>query len=239
MRRMPKLQQPFTDWLPDYVNGNLAWPKRWLIRLWLRQSAPGRARLNSLVALRSTIRQQKMLQPDADRLAKIQEQIRRRPAVASARKEAKPRLLTRRAFVLVELLLILLAIGLIWQAVPPGNLLQWTNTAPAETFRVYRAPASGRAGEFVLIREVTADEQRPSYAFLDVQLAPGQDYVYRVETLQPSGFLAVSEPIVAPANAPLAGQLLTFLTLILAALLIFASLNRGSINHRPNHLNGI
>ncbi|MDX1616728.1 MAG: hypothetical protein R3300_20645 [Candidatus Promineifilaceae bacterium] len=234
MKPMPWLQQELRQWLPNYLNGHLGRPQRWLVQIWLRWSSDGRAHLATHRAVRRAARRQPIADPDPELLSQIRARVLARTQPRPVPTSAKRPVLARRFFVFVELLLVLLAVALIWQALPPGNVLQWTHNAPAETFRVYRAPISEAQDNYVLVREIPADPQDESYQILDLQLTPGQDYIYRIEAVQPSGFLAVSDPIVASAGSTLARQLLAVLTLILVALLLYASL-RPAQEHHPYH----
>jgi hypothetical protein len=114
------------------------------------------------------------------------------------------------------MLTLLLAATLIWQALPPGIVLQWSvEGSTPETFRVYRAEVdAGIESRFELLDELPATAQAQKYTFIDFRLLPGQEYLYRVEGLNSAGQPAASQTITGQGVDALPGQLAILLVFI-------------------------
>jgi hypothetical protein len=108
--------------------------------------------------------------------------------------------------------LIALAVALLWQALPPGLVLQWSvdGTTPTQ-FQIYRALAAGSStpdeSDFVLLSELEARPGEAAYEYVDVRLLPGRSYAYRLEALDDTGFRSTSQTVVRHSQDALLGQI--------------------------------
>ncbi len=204
-----KLNRYFRSWLPAYLNGNLTGLRGWLVRRWARDPR----RQGELAGLRHV--QSAMRETDADLVPRaevwqgILAQIRETPAVVS--RPARPTIWATGMLVMAAVL------TLVWFALPPGIVLQWSVQGDApEAFRVYRAPQTGAADaatlDFALLEQVPANAAEGAYRFMDVQLVPGQSFVYRVEAVGENGQALASQVVVGNALEALPGQLAILLS---------------------------
>lgn len=190
--------------LPPYLNGRLPAPQRLLVAAWLRSSPAARTELANLAALKNALQRVDAPRAHAPLLLQIQSRIRQtRPAPA----------LQRTAWGLGMGLALLLAL-LVVVAAPPGNVLAWSvvGQEPA-AFRIYRASESGGDAEFVLVEERPAEDGAVGYRFVDLWVAPGRAYLYRVEAVNQEGAVITSEVMPSSSLAVLPGQTALVLSL--------------------------
>ena len=117
--------------------------------------------------------------------------------------------------------LLALAIVLLWQALPPGLVLQWSvdGLTPSQ-FQIYRAPTTGVSApaesDFVLLSELEARPGEADYEYVDVRLLPGQAYAYRLEAFDDAGLRSVSQTVVRHSQEALLGQVALLAALAVA-----------------------
>jgi hypothetical protein len=219
-------------WLPAYAGGLVHGWRRLLLKWWLDHDVAAREQLAQIKTLRQEIRRQPQQQPSAAVFLKVQ---------AAIAKEVQPvKTPTRPIFAWVATIVIALAaLLLVWQALPPGISLEWSveGDLPA-AFRVYRAPVAPDSPApnqpFTLLDELQATEAAAAYQFTDWLPLPGQEYVYRVEALDPSGQPTASQMVVGRGLDALAGQLLTLaaLGLLFTAIILIVRDRHAHGDHR-------
>jgi hypothetical protein len=203
--------------LPEYANNTLSPVKRQLVAWWLKRDAAARAELHALQHLREAMQAQPIAFPSPEVFRSLQTRIHTlaKNPPAAARSE--------RGFWRAwagGMGLIFLSLILLWNALPPGIVLQWSaEGGQPVAFRIYRATASDQPGDFELVREMSArkDSATPdshTYTFRDFLLLPGQEYVYRVEVIDQNG-LSTSQTIISDAMEALPGQLATLLATVI------------------------
>jgi len=107
---------------------------------------------------------------------------------------------------------IMLLISIIlWLIVQPGTLLRWSiNGDTPATFRIYRAPVGST--QFVLIDELKATPQQPSYQYADLLVVPGQTYQYMIEIRDQNGITIRSQAAISNSQMTFAAQIALLLT---------------------------
>lgn len=155
--------------------------------------------------LRSAVRDQAQHNPSPAVYERILADVKAQPA-AHARPER-----SRVAIPALALGLIAVAVFLLWQALPPGLVLQWSvdGATPAQ-FQIYRALARGTSApdesDFVLLSELEAQPGEAAYEYVDVRLLPGQSYAYRLEAFDDAGLRSISQTVVRHSQEALLGQ---------------------------------
>ena len=213
----------FNEQLPAYANGSLRGPQRWLIRLWLRARPETARALEGLRHLQGAIRTEATPQPTAVAWHGIRERIQVRPAQNPMTSKIRAQLWGLTA------LLLAISAAFLWNILPPGIVLEWSfDGFTPEEFRVYRAAENTEGNletlDYAIVEEVPFDGGLEAYRFTDLRLVPGKTYVYRVEAVDPNGFLLASNFVAADALQALPGQaalLLAGLGIILALVLLF------------------
>jgi len=167
--------------LPWYVNGTLGADERQAVERWLRDDPQAAAELADWQRWQAALSGQPLYAP----APALRRQVLTRVHGAPARP-----LLPAWAW---GAALAVVALALLWFAIRPGAVLQWSVTdGPMSAFRVYRAPVG--CADFVLLDELPARSDARQYTYVDVRLLPWQDYVYRVEGVGAVG--AVTSPTV-------------------------------------------
>jgi hypothetical protein len=216
-----RLRNKLRSSLLAYVNRTLSRPGRLMIEMWLGRDAAARAELAQLRRLQQGIALSARRQAPKGVLERVRMQVREEATVAGSdvQQVEHQRLTPRLSWVMV-VLLALLAGAIVWFAGPPVVSLEWSVSAgqPSE-FRIYRARLdegldAGNA-DFVLLSEIQAGSSKQDYKYTDLQLLPGQKYMYRVEALDVSGAVVKSNTTLSDSLDALPAQLL-----LLAASLI-------------------
>lgn len=193
--------------LPWYVNGTLSRDERAAVERWLRQSPQAAADLASWRRLSAAVSGQKLGRPSSS--------VRRRVMARTARTQGAARTRRLRHAWVWGAALALAILVVLWSAIQPGIVLQWSvNDGPLTAFRVYRAPAG--SADFDLLQELPAQPDAQRYTYVDARLWPTQTYVYRVEGVRQSGQTALSQSITASALQAFPGQLAILLTSLIA-----------------------
>lgn len=215
--------------LPEYANGNLNWLQARIVREWLKHSSGGRHELEQIESLQAALRGQPAPAPPPAIYQGLRSQIRSKPIEHQRPARAWP------GWILLSALIII-AVALVWQALPPGLELTWSVEGGApKVFRVYRAPANVDAGEtakFTLLSELQANPGEQVYEYLDLRSLPGQMYVYRIEAVDQAGWPAASKVVVGRGQDALPGQILLIMTGLIACygLLLMVQQSRISAN---------
>lgn len=165
--------------------------------------------------LRRALREQPQRRPSPSVYERILADITA-PPVAQAR--------TERSWVAMPALaigLVTLAVILLWQALPPGLVLEWSMDGATPTqFQIYRALASGTSApdesDFVLLSELEARPGDEAYEYVDVRLLPGQSYAYRLEAFDDAGLRSISQTVVRQSQDALLGQIALISALAIA-----------------------
>lgn len=207
------LKRELGPWLPAYAAGTLGGWRRLAVKAWLKRDAVAREQLRQIQALRDDIRRQPQVQPSPDVYLAIQAAIAQDAKPAPAARPVRPAIAWAAAIVIA-----LIALLLVWQALPPGISLEWSvRGEQPQAFRIYRAPMAADSPApsqpFTLLDELPADEATAAYRFTDWLPLPGQAYVYRVEALDQSGQATASQTVIGRGADALAGQLLTLAAL--------------------------
>jgi len=217
--------------LPAYANGSLRGPLRGLVRLWLRARPQATRALEGLQHLQGAIGVEAASQPAAAAWQRIRERIQVRTAPGRMHSKIRAQLWGLTALVLV------ITAAFLWNILPPGIVLEWSfDGFTPEEFRVYRAAENPDGNldtlDYSIIEEVPFDGGLKAYRFTDLRLVPGQTYVYRVEAVDPNGFLLASDFVAADAFQALPGQaalVLAGLGIILALVLLLRQ--AGFVQH--------
>jgi anti-sigma factor RsiW len=194
------------DWLPAYVNGTLDLARKHLVKAWLKRDENSRKREENWQALRKVAREQPQQRPSPAVYQRILADIEPQSAAQSA---------PGRSWVVmpaVAIGLVVLAVILLWQTLPPGLVLEWSVAGATPTqFQIYRAPTSGSTApddsDFVLLSELEARPGEAAYEYVDVRLLPGQNYAYRLEALDDAGLRSISQTVVRRSQDALLGQI--------------------------------
>jgi hypothetical protein len=213
-----RLREEVEQWLPAYAGGLIYGWRRLLLKWWLDRDATARQQLGQIERIRQDVRRQPQEQPAAEVYLRIQ---------AAVAEEVRPAKAPGRPIAVwaTTILIALVALVLVWQALPPGISLEWSVEGELPTaFRVYRAPATADSltpGQpFTLLDELQANEAAAAYQFTDWLPLPGRDYVYRVEALDQTGEPVASQVILSrwvdalPAQLSVAAISVTVLLVI-------------------------
>jgi hypothetical protein len=229
-----KITQHLYTQLPAYINGALNPTQKRIVAFWLKRDEQARITAENLQTLQTAVRRQPRRGPSPAVLGKIQAQIHSQQT-ASSRTTPQRAALQRASLhkpalgfpiLLLSIVTLILAATIMWQALPPGIVLQWSveGQAPA-TYRVYRAAAGSEQiiadNQFKLLDEVSAAGRDRQYTFTDIRLLPGQNYVYRVEGLTAAGQPAASQTITGRAIDALPGQLAMLLVFIFCGYVVW------------------
>jgi anti-sigma factor RsiW len=171
--------------LPALLNGTLAPDEARAVEAALASDPAAEADAAAWRALRSAVAGQPVSAPPPAMLSRVIEQVRvheqaRVPERAAAIQSARAWRWSWAWAWTGGALVALAVIALLWTAVRPGTVLEWSAAGPVQAFRVYRA-AAGTA-EFSLVDEVLAQSGVTAYTFVDGRVWPGA-YVYRVEAV--------------------------------------------------------
>lgn len=222
-----KIDQHLHRLLPAYINGTLNPVQHRLVALWLQRDETARKTAENLKTLQSAVRRQPQPAPPAAVFGRIQAQIQSQHHTAAQpipQTTPPQRAALSYPVLLLSLLTLILAATVMWQALPPGIILQWSVEGQTpEAFRVYRAEVNGRTAaqsQFELLEELPAAEPGQKYTFTDFRLLPGQNYIYRVEGLDASGRPAASQTISGRGIDALPGQVAVLLMLIFAGVTV-------------------
>ena len=220
----------FNSLLPAYASGTLGFVARLACTLWLRIDAAGTSELKKVDSLRQGAMTQTSHTVPPNVLASVQRQIRSAPRLTESRPDigAGRRRRSRMVWV-VPIVLAVVALGAVLYAMPPAILLEWSvvGEQPNE-FRVYRARTSsdgdGGTADFEFLNQIPAADLGQTYSFADIQLLPGQQYLYRVEALDTSGRVVKSNITLGDSISALPGQLalLTAILILTYGLYVFA-----------------
>lgn len=100
---------------------------------------------------------------------------------------------------------------LLWLALRPGVVLQWSLERDGMTsYRIYRASLG--SSQFELIKEIPARADRQQYSFVDAFVLPGRNYVYRVEGVRSDGVTSLSPIVTGGSRDVIPGQLSVIMT---------------------------
>lgn len=209
--------------LPAYINSTLNPVQRKVVAFWLDRDETARKTAENLKTLQSAVQRQPKHTAPAAVFGRIQTQIQNQQATSKSISHKMP--IQRTALgvpvLLLSLVALLLATTVIWQALPPGIVLQWSVEGQMpEAFRVYRAEVNSRtaaSAHFKLLEELPAAEAGQKYTFTDFRLLPNQNYIYRVEGLDAAGRPAASQTISGQGIDALPGQLAILLVLSFTA----------------------
>jgi hypothetical protein len=103
-------------------------------------------------------------------------------------------------------LLTLSVLILLWLAVQPGVVLQWSlNGDGVTSYRIYRAMQG--SSQYEMLKEIPARVNQWEYDFVDTLLVPGKNYKYRVEGIGADGASAYSRSVDGRYLDILPGQL--------------------------------
>ncbi len=201
------------DLLAEYVNGRLAPDKRRQVDAWLETSPQAREELQSWQRIYSAMQDRPLHTPSRAVWLTIERQVMQ-PEKSTQRGTAG----LLEGFVLAAITLLLL-----WWALRPGVLLEWTVSGDSlAAYRIYRSPGDGH--EFVLLGEVAGKPGEVQYRFLDALFLPGQQYIYQVEGVTSTGVSIVSQRVASQPMAALPGQLAILISSlvlgVLAAVLV-------------------
>ena len=215
---------------PAYLNGTLGFVARLACALWLRIDSAAPSELKMVDRLRQGTMTQASHAVPPSALTSIQKRIRSAPQSADKRPDinAGRRRRSRLAWA-IPIILAVLALGAVLYAMPPAILLEWSvvGEQPKE-FRVYRARAGGDGesgtAEFEFLNQIPAGDLGQPYSFADIQLLPGQRYVYRVEALGTNGRIVKSNTTIGDSISALPGQLalLAVVLVLICGFYVFA-----------------
>jgi anti-sigma factor RsiW len=221
------------DWLPPYVNGTLDFARKNLVRAWLMKDEKGREQEEDWQALRKVAREQPQQRPSPAVYQRILADVKPQSTAQSAPGRSWV------AMPAVAISLVVLAVILLWQSLPPGLVLEWSVAGATPTqFQIYRAPTSGTTApndsDFVLLSELEARPGEAAYEYVDVRLLPGQSYAYRLEALDDAGLRSISQTVVRRSQDALLGQI-TLLAAIAIALAYLWLLVQQLLPHGLRH----
>lgn len=208
-----RLRSKLISALPAYLNQTLRGPGRLMVALWLKRDATARAELAQLERLQDAIVLSTRRELPESVLERVRQQIQAETNAASGSvREVKYRRLTPGLASVVIVLLALLAGVVAWIAIPPVIALEWSvSTGHPSEFRIYRARldegVNAGLAEFELLNEIPADPTAQPYRYADLQLLPGQRYLYRVDALDASGAVVKSNTTLGDSLGALPGQL--------------------------------
>lgn len=211
-----KITQQLNILLPAYVNETLNPVQRKLVEFWLNRNEQARHTAENLRTLQRAVQRQPRHSPPPAVFERIKAQISVQADSSAALNRPAQTPSLGFPILLLTIVSLVLAAVIMWQALPPGIVLQWSVEGHApEAFRVYRADAGASAdlSQFELLEELPASETA-EYTFTDFRLLPGQNYVYRVEGLNEAGQPAASQTIAGRGIDALPGQLAITLVLI-------------------------
>lgn len=216
-----RIDSYFNELMPLFVNGRLGGLRRRMFAAWLRRSASGRQRLAAAKALRQAV----SVGPDTPSAA-VWNRIRSEIQVeAAAGVPARPQ--AWHWGMGLAVLLIILA----WFAFPPSVVLEWSvQGSQPEAFHVYRSTLG--TDDFQLLEEIPAVEAQSAYRFVDLQLIPGRQAVYKIEAIRENGVVVTNELVVPDGGVALPNQLALLLSggVLVYGLLVLA----GSLARRPS-----
>ncbi|MGB3713366.1 MAG: hypothetical protein WA996_02950 [Candidatus Promineifilaceae bacterium] len=216
-----RLRVRLIGYLPEYVNGTLGSPLKWIVERWLVNDAEALEEVKRLQMMRAMVRVQSQADPSPAIYSKI---------AATTQSTAIERVNTwRPSLIWIPIVVLLILTGiLVWRVLPPGLELQWSVEGEVPTtFRVYRAPAeSAKADDFTLIAELDAEDGVLEYGFTDLRLIPGRQFSYRVEGYSHTGQLAISQAMVGDSLEALPGQLLLLFVVGVIGFGIFAAVRQ-------------
>jgi hypothetical protein len=175
----------------------------------------GREQENDWQLLERAVREQPQHRPSPAVYERILANVKLQPV------SQKPSVRSRAFMPALAIGLVVLAIVLLWQALPPGLVLEWSvDGATPSQFQIYRAMASGATApdesEFVLLSELEASPGEAAYEYVDVRLLPGQTYAYRLEALDDAGLRSISRTVVRQSQDALLGQIALLAALAIA-----------------------
>jgi len=227
MRRAQWLEQL----LPWYVNGTLGARERRRIERYLQAEGPAsaaaRAQLEAWQAIQAAVQAE---EPGAAPSARLRGCVLGAVHARAVQRPAASRLRAgvRRLTLAAGALAALLALVVLWSALQPGVVLQWSVTAGTPTaFQVYRAPLGAR--ELRPVAKVAARPEAREYIFRDARLVALGRYVYRVEGIAPDGSAIPSPTITVNALEALPAQAAVLLASLLAGWGAAAALARAGI----------
>jgi hypothetical protein len=175
----------------------------------------GREQENDWQLLERAVREQPQHRPSPAVYERILANVKLQPVAQ------KPSVRSRAFMPALAIGLVVLAIVLLWQALPPGLVLEWSvDGATPSQFQIYRAMASSATApdesEFVLLSELEASPGEAAYEYVDVRLLPGQTYAYRLEALDDAGLRSISRTVVRQSQDALLGQIALLAALAIA-----------------------
>ena len=227
------MQNYFKLLLPAYLNGTIGPFERLVYILWLRLDTNTPAEIKKVERLQRGMQAQTTHEVPRNVLSSIQKQIEQESLVSGEiPQRAVNRGIAGRLTWGIPIVLALLALGAIWYALPPAITLEWSvkGDQPSD-FRVYRARLDGddlaNAADFVILSEVPAAGQGQPYTLMDVQLLPGQRYLYRVEAVDRSGKIVHSNTTVADSITALPGQLALLCAVLIVVYTLYLFILRG------------
>jgi len=197
------LHQNLSELFPWYVNGTLSPSEREKVEARLGEQKEACTELRAWQTLQAGMASQPALSPSP---------IVRQRVLAAIR---QPLATHRSRFSAIHLMggtaLSLCILILLWLAVRPGVVLQWSvEKDGVEEFKIYRA--SQESDSFELVGKVSARSERSAYTFVDTLLVPGRVYTYRVEGLHPDGVTAFSPVVTGRSLDALPAQMALLLT---------------------------
>ncbi|HEX7975648.1 MAG TPA: hypothetical protein VF498_14655 [Anaerolineales bacterium] len=212
--------QELNELLPWYLNGTLPDEERRQVEDWLDRDPSRAAGLAGWRLIQRGVAEQPAGRPSQAVYARVMQRIQASSHPMRVAGQGRRPQRSAGSF-LASAVLAFFVLVLLWLAVRPGVMVQWSVAEgnPA-AFRVYRALQG--SNQFVLMSEIPAKAGVSNYSYVDPLLLPGMPYVYRVEgVLSPQGELAFSESIVSSPLAALPGQLaILFISLVIAGSLV-------------------
>jgi hypothetical protein len=202
-----KSQQSFRKLLPWYVNRSLSALECEAVEAGISRDDRARAEVDAWKQIQTAVTSQPQRMPSS--------QVRQRLMAIIREPTASFTRVTRPSWSLFAgALLTLSVLILLWLAVRPGVVLQWSLERDRMTsYRIYRA--SHGSSQFELVTEIPAQANRLRYSFVDALLMPGRNYIYRVEGIHADGVSTFSQIVNSHSQDVLPGQLALILTSVI------------------------
>lgn len=205
MSKKPK--QSLNKLFPWYVNNSLSDQEREAVDSIIKNDPQARIEIEAWKKIRITMTNQPQKIPSPMVRQRLMTSIR----TPSEMKVQKSRWIWNLAS---GALLTLSIFILLWLAVRPGVVLQWSLARDGITgYRIYRTPLG--KNQFDLIKDVPAQANRLQYYYVDAFILPGANYIYRVEGIRSDGTTIQSTIVNGRARDVMPSQVELFLSSII------------------------
>jgi hypothetical protein len=182
-----KTKQSLRDKIPGYVNHSLSTQERDEVEKGLSQDPQARVDLEAWRKIETAMINQPQRMPSS---------LVRQRLVASlhATRQFDEKRVNWEWGIVSGAFLTIAIMVLLWLAVRPGVVLQWSHERDGVTvYRIYRANQG--SSQYTLIKEIPAQAGQMHYSFVDGFIFPGKNYVYSVEGLRSNGEKSLSSVV--------------------------------------------